>query len=98
MVGEMGTTDRARSKWGHRDGPAQRQPVPHGRDLVVLEPLRGVNVALGSPLHIGNTDRFAVAEHVRGVEDLDRPASERTRRRASPSLAWPGWSTPAGPG
>ena len=49
------------------------------------------DVAIGPPLRIGEREPVAVAEHVRRVEDLDRPAAERdlAPHRAGPSSAWP---------
>ena len=68
-------TDRARV--GHRDGPAPRQPVRHGGDLVVLAHLRrrrhGDRLAAPHREH----GPVAVAERVRRVEDLDIPVAER---------------------
>ena len=68
-------TDRARV--GHRDGPAPRQPVRHGGDLVVLAHLRrrrhGDRLAAPHREH----GPVAVAERVRRVEDLDLPTAAR---------------------
>ena len=48
-----------------------------------------VDVALGPPLRVGNASRVSVAERVRRVEELDRPAAERdpAPHRAGPSSA-----------
>ena len=59
----------------------------------------GVDVAIGSPLRIGNTDRLlspSVCAASRTSTSTSRPR-RGIRRRASPSPAWPAWSTPARP-
>ena len=82
-------------------GPFPRGPVPerrpeavrHGGDLVLPEHLRELRrryLSIGLPLRIGSTSRLPPR---RGPPAPGRRAGPGAR--ASPSSAWPAWSTPA---
>ena len=70
----------------------------HGSTPVVLDHLRQRRRGDRPIAPHREHEPVAVAERVRRVEDLDRPAAERDPAPRSPSSAWPARSTPARPG